>query len=178
MSEQVKLSAGEYAEQAHYGQFRKYTGEPYIVHPERVALRVSAYTEDQNVIDAAWLHDVIEDCDISYDQLENYFNGEVAWLVLCLTNKSKDFDLNRTQRKALDRSMIRGKGPKVHLIKVIDRIDNLQDIDQRSGSFGQLYAKESLALADALIDAPPDLLKELRSLAGEILSGKYPGRNS
>ena len=53
--------AREFAAMAHAGVFRRWTGEPYVEHPERVAARIAALGFSPEVIAAAFLHDVVED---------------------------------------------------------------------------------------------------------------------
>lgn len=163
--------ARKFAEQAHYGQFRKYNLEPYINHPIRVALKVSKYTTDENVVVAAVLHDVVEDCDVSFKTIREEFGYNVMELVYYLTNPSKNFPfLRRGERKAIDRHQLAASPSPVQLIKVIDRIDNLKDMSGGPSDFKQLYARESLQLVEVLTLAPDDLRKELTCLAEDLLA--------
>ena len=70
------------------GQRRKYTNEPYIVHPEEVAKLVTRYGGTENQIAAAWLHDVVEDTNITEDLIHQEFGDDIASLVCCLTDVS------------------------------------------------------------------------------------------
>lgn len=157
------LEAEEFARKYHEGQYRKYiSGEPYIVHPERVAKRVTQYTTDKDVISAAWLHDVVEDCNVTLFDLALTFNLRVVGMVRDLTNPSKNFpQLLRSERKRMDRDHLANCNANVQLIKVIDRIDNLNDIHHADDSFRKLYKKESALLVNELKLAPQDLLDEL-----------------
>ncbi len=60
-------SAEEWATELHEGQFRKYTSEPYIVHPRAVARLVADHGGSPDMVAAAWLHDVVEDCNVTID---------------------------------------------------------------------------------------------------------------
>ena len=73
--------AAEFAAKVHAGVFRKGSRLPYIVHPTEVALIVTVMTSDPEVIAAAYLHDVIEDAGVSYEELKNLFGKRVADLV-------------------------------------------------------------------------------------------------
>ena len=68
--------AAEFAKAAHEGidQRRKYTNEPYIVHPQLVAEIVSSVTDDEDMICAAWLHDVVEDTPVTLEEIRNELN--------------------------------------------------------------------------------------------------------
>src|ERR1700679_3903998 len=95
--------ADNFAADAHIGQKRKYTGEPYINHPRAVARIVWDVTTDTNMIAAALLHDVIEDCGITADDIRAAFNDDIADLVVQLTDVSKPSAANRNARRAVQR---------------------------------------------------------------------------
>ena len=68
-----------YATNAHNGQTRKGTNLPFIIHPMEVAAIVAAMTLDQDMLCAAVLHDVVEDCDgISIEDIRREFGDIVA----------------------------------------------------------------------------------------------------
>jgi GTP pyrophosphokinase len=72
------LDAARFATQAHRGQVR-YDGEAYINHPMRVAGMVTIIMPTNEVMVAAgWLHDVVEDCDVSLAQVNNLFGADVG----------------------------------------------------------------------------------------------------
>lgn len=76
-----------FATKAHSGAKRKGTNVPYIVHPIEAAAIVSAMTDDQEVIAAAVLHDVLEDTDATEDDLYARFGTRITELVM---NESED----------------------------------------------------------------------------------------
>lgn len=154
--------AARFAADKHQGQFRDYPDtfgltEPYIMHPARVAGMVAAnhslfpaYRFDE-IMAAAWLHDVIEDCGVDVDTLVNEFGLFVATMVGELTNTS-EFG-TREQRKFLDRQRLKGVGREAKIVKMYDRIDNLRSMVNAPENFALLYLDESEALAEALRDA-------------------------
>ncbi|WP_091528589.1 HD domain-containing protein [Microlunatus soli] len=75
------------ATQAHRGQTDK-SGEPYIGHPERVADRLAEDDHDGRVV--AWLHDVVEDTDVTADDLAADFDAAIVAAVVALTRVEKD----------------------------------------------------------------------------------------
>jgi myo-inositol-1(or 4)-monophosphatase len=70
-----------FAVKAHDGMRRKKSDAPYILHPMEAAVIVGTMTNDQNLIAAAALHDVVEDADITLDEIENKFGKRVRELV-------------------------------------------------------------------------------------------------
>jgi (p)ppGpp synthase/HD superfamily hydrolase len=159
---QLVEKAKRFAEQAHAGQVRKYSGEPYFVHPARVAARVASYTGNPVVRAAAYLHDVLEDCEVSLAQLHKEFGGAVVALVVELTNPSKKFpSLKRAARKDMDRAYLGGVSAEAQLIKIIDRLDNISEISQAPIDFQKIYKTESINLAHSLKKAPPGLIEQL-----------------
>ncbi len=78
------LEALEYAKQAHINQFRK-SGEAYVVHPILVASVVASITSDESMAIAGLLHDVVEDTDITIEEIEDIFGCDVSLLVEGLT---------------------------------------------------------------------------------------------
>ena len=81
-------AAYDFAEDAHSGQ-KRLSGEPFFEHPKQTALFLADLKLDANTISAALLHDVIEDCDISYSQLSEEFGEDVAYLVDGVTKLTK-----------------------------------------------------------------------------------------
>lgn len=77
-----------FATDAHKGQFRKYTGDPYITHPIAVSKIVATITNDEDMIAAALLHDTVEDTEVTLQQIEENFGSRVALFVENLTDIS------------------------------------------------------------------------------------------
>ena len=71
----------EFAVKAHDGMRRKKSEAPYILHPMEAAVIVGTMTDDQNLIAAAALHDVVEDANITIDEIEEKFGKRVRELV-------------------------------------------------------------------------------------------------
>ena len=77
-----------FADMKHRGQFRK-SGEAYIIHPLNVGIILTTIYADSETIEAALLHDVLEDTDCTKDEMEKEFGSEVTKLVLGVTKLSK-----------------------------------------------------------------------------------------
>ena len=88
--------AAAFADKAHKGAFRKGTKIPYITHPMETAVIVSAFTDDEEIIAAALLHDVMEDAGVTREELEDTFGSRVADLVV---DESEDKSRSWQERK-------------------------------------------------------------------------------
>ena len=124
--------AYEYAFAKHEGMVRG-TGEPYIYHPLRVSKLISEWGFESEVIIAALLHDVVEDCNTSLSEIEESFGSKVSSLVDAVTVLSdKDFadhTLTKAQRDLLSDARLQRKiNDKALYIKIADRIDNLNTL--------------------------------------------------
>ena len=88
--EQISIikKAYNFANKKHSGQLRK-SGEPYIIHPLNVALILSGISADYETISAALLHDVLEDCDCSVEEMEDEFGVNITRLVTGVTRLSR-----------------------------------------------------------------------------------------
>ena len=147
-----------FAEKAHKGQKRKYTGEPYIVHPLAVAEIVASVTDDADAICAALLHDTIEDTIITYeDIISNGFGYRTARLVLELTEFSLKHDGNRQLRKDLDARYLARATPLAKTIKLADLIDNSASIVKYDTDFARIYLREKALLLAVLTDGDSTL---------------------
>lgn len=134
-SEQLKsIRAMEFAVKAHEGQLRD-GGEPYIKHPAQVAQIISLVTDDDELIAAAWLHDVLEDTPVSFEVLEARFGSRVANLVNEVTHEGDDrhgyyFPRLNTQAGIM--------------LKFADRLSNISDMGAWSDRRRTHYMKKSV----------------------------------
>ena len=90
-------------------------------------------TED--MMAAAWLHDVLEDTPTTYDDVRELVSENVADLVLQLTDISRPEDGNRAIRKGMDRDHLAKASPEAQTIKLADLIDNAKSIIDVSTQF-------------------------------------------
>lgn len=163
------IKAAHFAAVCHKDQKRKYYGEPYIVHPVRVASRVIMLDyATEPMVCAAYLHDVIEDCNITYETLVEEFNIETASLVRDLTNQAPKKGLNREQRKLMDFERLAKTPRECRAIKLIDRIDNVQDMDWND-PFCKLYFKETTDLLQLLKGTDSVLELELQNIINKYI---------
>lgn len=163
--------AAIFAANAHkrHAQIRKYTGEPYIVHPAAVAKLVSSVTKDPEIIAAAFLHDTVEDTDTTLAHIELEFGWRVARLVSDLTDVSKPNDGNRKIRKRIDRKHTALASPDAKTIKLADLIDNTKSIVEHDTDFARVYLKEKQLLLEVLTDGDATLYN---MAANSLIQGK------
>jgi len=163
--------ARKFAEAAHasIAQKRKYTGDPYIVHPASVAKLVATVSDNPDMICAAWLHDVVEDTPVTLAEIEVEFGADVAQLVSDLTDVSKPEDGNRRIRKALDREHTKSASANAKTVKLADLIDNARSITQHDPQFASVFMEEKRLLLEVLQEGD----KALYAMAAEIVQSYY-----
>ena len=149
-------------------QVRKYTFEPYIVHPTEVAAIVAAVEGATNeMIAAAYLHDTVEDTGVTIETIEAEFGSEVAELVGWLTDVSKPEDGNRALRKAIDRAHTAQAPASAQTVKLADLISNSRSIMEHDPKFAVIYLEEKRALLEVMTKGDPELMMEARKYIGE-----------
>jgi (p)ppGpp synthase/HD superfamily hydrolase len=148
-----------FATVAHGGQKRKYTHAPYIVHPIAVAQMVWATDNcGLHAVCAALLHDTIEDCDVTYDDIANEFGNFIANLVQDLSDQA-DPAWNRATRKAWEAGRLSTCGRVVQTIKCADLHHNTMDIIPYDSGFAKVYLAEKRVVLTGLVRADTWLLK-------------------
>ncbi len=124
------VRAYEMAAQAHQGQLRN-SGEAYISHPLAVATILAGLGLDDVTIISALLHDAVEDTALGLDEIQSEFGADVAAIVDGVTKLDRvRFDSRQAQQAATMRKMLvaMAKDPRVLLIKLADRLHNMQTI--------------------------------------------------
>jgi len=156
-----------FAAEAHGWQTRKYTNDPYIVHPMNVARLVAEVFPDIDMIEAAYLHDVVEDTHVTQADIAEHFSFRVARFVKGLTDVYTDPKVhgNRQTRKDAERVRLSQECWEVQTIKMADLCDNSCSITRYDPDFSVVYLREKARLVNNLTLARP----ELRELATLIL---------
>ena len=169
MQDSLEEQARRFATEAHAsaGQRRKYTDEPYIVHPAAVVELVRSVSHDDALLAAAWLHDTVEDTGVSLGLIEAEFGTEVAGLVEMLTDVSHANDGLRAHRKAKDREHTAKASPAAKTIKLADLIDNTRSIVARDPEFAKVYMAEKALLLEVLTEGAPELMAMARQAISE-----------
>lgn len=156
------------AAHAAVGQVRKYTFEPYIVHPTEVAAIVAAVEgSTYEMIAAAYLHDTVEDTGVTIETIAQEFGSEVAELVSWLTDVSTPEDGNRATRKAIDREHTAQAPASAQTVKLADLISNSRSIMAHDEKFARTYLAEKRALLEVMTKADAGLMAEARKYIGE-----------
>ena len=121
------LRAATFAAHKHRHQRRKdQAGTPYINHPLRVATLIAEVGKvtDESVLQAALLHDTVEDTDTTVFELELAFGAKVAGIVMEVTD---DKSLPKVERKRLQIEHAAHASYEAKLVKLADKLDNLTD---------------------------------------------------
>ncbi len=154
------------AAHAAVGQLRKYTFEPYIVHPREVAGIVEEIGGTPEMIAAAWLHDTVEDTGVTIETIREEFGVEVAELVGWLTDVSRPDHGNRAQRKAVDRAHTASAPAAAQTIKLADLISNTRSIVAHDPKFAETYLAEKRALLEVMTKGDTRLRERALSQIG------------
>jgi guanosine-3',5'-bis(diphosphate) 3'-pyrophosphohydrolase len=158
----IAYEAMIFARHAHRAQQRKYTGNPYADHLAEVAGIVAATDAGANMIATAWLHDCVEDCGVSLDEIEARFGLTVAIGVSGLSDVETG---NRAERKAASRARLADCAGWIQTIKCADLISNTSSIVMHDPKFAVTYLEEKRLLLDVMTGADPRLLALARAQA-------------
>jgi (p)ppGpp synthase/HD superfamily hydrolase len=117
-ADDIELKAKILAIDAHKNQ--KYGVHPYVTHLADVVARVKTITQDPEIIAAAWLHDIVEDTDVTLEQIKQQFGDNVANIVWAVTGRGE----NRKEKMANAIAKI-AQTPGSELVKSADRLSNV-----------------------------------------------------
>lgn len=167
------MRATKYAAEQHRGQSRKdVDNTPYINHPLALASLLADYAgvTDTNVIAAALLHDTVEDTSSTIDDIEELFGSKICSIVREVTD---DKSLSAPERKRLQIEHAGKISTEAKLVKLADKISNLQDMLERPPVDWSLQRKrEYFDWAKAVIDQLRGTNEKLEKLFDEIYARK------
>lgn len=158
--------AYEFAREAHEGQERKGDASPYINHPSELArLLTAAGHDDQELLAAAFLHDVVEDTDTSLEEIEEAFGTDVHHLVEAMT-EDKEVEPYEARKKH-HRDQVEAGGERAVLIYAADKVANLRDLRSLYANVGEGAASR--------FKAPIDMRVRLWEGDAEMIERVHPG---
>ncbi len=150
----IVAKAAAFARRIHEGQ-KRLSGDPYFVHAAAVGEAVATLALDDAAVAAAFLHDVVEESDVTAADLTERFGAETSRLVIALTNLRRlDFASEAEYERAnLARMFLAMAGDvRVVIIKLADRLDNLRSLEHLPPGRRRRFARESLYLFAPLAD--------------------------
>lgn len=140
------------AKEKHKGQKRKYSNLDYITHPKAVARIIEKHTEDEDMVIASLLHDIVEDTDTTIDEVKKEFGDRVAGLVAELT-----VDAERKKEMKTKQYMVWAMNKMSNdafTIKLADRLHNIKylivDETKESKSFARWYIQQTEYIVENL----------------------------
>ena len=139
--------AYSYAENKHKNQYRK-SGEPYIIHPLHVAYTLAKLGLDTQTICAALLHDVVEDTDACYGDIEKKFGTEIAQIVEGVTKITELFK-SVEEKQAENYNKMFGameKDIRIIILKLADRLHNINTLEHLKRDRQIAISKETIEL--------------------------------
>ncbi len=171
-----------HATQLHFGQRRKGSGAPYIIHPLAVSSLVGQYGGDEDQAIAALLHDVMEDCGVTRAELAQRHGERVARIVEACTDTTEQPKPPWRQRKEAHVAKVAAEPAEIKLVLAADKLHNATSIaaDLRKGSVGeQVWSrfradrKSVLWYYHAMVDALADgwsheIVAELRYTVSQL----------
>lgn len=168
MSSELLKKVYDFADKAHHGQVRKYSREKYINHPERVMKICQEYTNENSILSAALLHDVLEDTAVGEKEIRTFLEEvmmhseaeKTFLLVVDLTDIYIDDNypkFNRQKRKTKEAERLSNVHPDAQTVKYADTIDNAVDIVENDKDFGRVFIKECQYLLSKMDKGHPDL---------------------
>ena len=143
-----------FASEKHFGQ-KRLTGEDYIIHPLSVAYILATIKADTETICAALLHDVIEDCDVTKEEISELFGNEIAFLVDGVTKINKlSFGGDNEATIAYQKKILVGltEDVRVIIIKLADRLHNMRTLWAIPENKQKEKAKETLDVLTPIAD--------------------------
>jgi (p)ppGpp synthase/HD superfamily hydrolase len=167
--------AWDFAKAAHVGQVRKFSGLSYFdAHVQKVNGTVKLYTTDEDLLIAALLHDVPEDCFDNiwdgYAEIKRIFGKKVADLVMELTSNEDEIKHKyEASKKDYLVYKLTHMSDDALIIKLCDRLKNIEDAFTASSIFRKNYFNETVALMNA-VESGRSLNRIQKLLVGEINS--------
>jgi (p)ppGpp synthase/HD superfamily hydrolase len=170
LQNELLVAVRNYAHTAHGDQTRRYSDDPYIVHPERVMKTVMRYSTDVAMLAAALLHDVLEDTAVTKKELKAFLNNimdsataastfKIVEELTDIFTKANFRNMNRKKRKMEEAARLAKVSAEAQTIKYADIIDNL-DVAAHEADFAIVYLEEARHLLSLMISGNAELRLE------------------
>ena len=148
--------AYELAREAHKDQ-KRHSGEPYIIHPLHVAIILAEMEMDKETIVSGLLHDVVEDTDVTLDEIREMFGDEIATIVDGVTKLTRlnlgDKDKLQIQAENLRKMFLSmSKDIRIIIVKLADRLHNMRTLEYQRAEKQREKAAETLDIYAPLAD--------------------------
>ena len=155
-----------YATVLHQGKVRKFSGNPFILHPIEVAQILSTMTEDEEVITAGILHDIVEDTDGTLEEIEKRFGKRVALLVSSASeNEYPGEEASATWKRRKEESLLVLKNSQDNGVQMLWLADKLANIRSLAG----VYSEHGEELWQGLHEIDPSLQRWYYQRVAEIV---------
>ncbi|WP_246943208.1 HD domain-containing protein [Bacillus pinisoli] len=129
--------ARNFAQQAHEGQLRRLTDDPYFIHPEGVATILQEAGMSDEIIAAGYLHDTVEDTNATILDIKNEFGSNIASIVAGNTeDKSKTWE----ERKQHTIDLVRTASFEIKCLVAADKLDNLRSLMTSSETVDDIWS--------------------------------------
>lgn len=169
LSERARLFATLHHEKA--GQKRKFTDEPYIVHPAAVVALLESINPTEEMKAAAWLHDIVEDTNVTLREIELLFGSQVGLYVEMLTDvRTRSTGDERIVRKNANLLHSAQACAEAQTIKLCDLIDNASSVVDLDPTFACKYLLEMKRLLVVLNAGHPLLYARARVVCDDGLA--------
>jgi len=136
MDSPLIFHAIQFASAAHAGQYRKGTRIPYLIHPLRVAAILLEAGCAEHLAVAAVLHDTVEDCFVSLEQIRRLFGARIAELVAGASEPDKSLPWEDRKQHTIE--FLRTAGEDQLLVSLADKLDNIRSIREDLALHGEL----------------------------------------
>ena len=163
-----------FARRAHAGQTRRDGVTPYLVHPVTVlCLMRETFGPQRPALEAAaLLHDTVEDCGVTADELAGRFDADVAALVVAVTKSPRPAGVDKAAHHAADYARLYAPGrcpDEVIVLKASDRLANLSELPPRGDAFTERYLADTQVLIDTMAGRCPPALRDALARVGGVL---------
>lgn len=159
---------------AHAGQTRKFSGLPYITHPAGVVAFLEKFNVGENILAAAWCHDVIEDTSITYESLELVIGTQVTDIVQELTNYKFPEGTSRVTEYWANVMRLVQASHQAQTGKCGDVYDNCKDVYAQDPVYGARFIAEKFFLVRLLYLAQGDVRQAVLNLLADVYRSMTP----